>query len=202
MSEEQLDGRTLRWRQHNADRQAELVDATLRAIRVHGAGVAMEVIAAEAQTSKTVIYRHFTDRAGLYRAVVEKVGRRIAATLRTAIADGEWSLAALVRVIDTYLALMEADPEVYRFVVSPPALEGPVADREVHGITDRAAEILAEWFAGEVGVCRAAVWAVAVVGSVRACADQWLADARSRPRGELAELLAGLTWPGLSGHRG
>ena len=197
------DGRAVRWQRHNAERRAELVDSTLRAIRRHGSGVSMDDIAAEAKTSKTVIYRHFTDRAGLYRAVADKVGRRIGSSLQEAIGEQSTALRPVLEaVIDTYLALTEADPEVYRFVVSPPALEGPVADQEVHGITDRAADILAEWFAAEVGVRRAAVWSVAVVGSVRACADQWLADPDSRPREVLAELLAGLAWPGLSGAQG
>ena len=58
------DGRSTRWDQHRAARRRELVEATLRAIREHGAAVGMDDIAAEAGTSKTVVYRHFTDRQG------------------------------------------------------------------------------------------------------------------------------------------
>ena len=50
------DGRSTRWDQHRAARRRELVDATLRAIRQHGAGVGMDDIAAVAGTSKTVVY--------------------------------------------------------------------------------------------------------------------------------------------------
>ena len=67
------DGRDTRWAQHRLARRVELVEATLKAIRRHGAGVGMDEIAAEAGTSKTVIYRHFGDKAGLYLAVVEAV---------------------------------------------------------------------------------------------------------------------------------
>lgn len=203
---ERTDGRALRWQAHNANRRAELVDSTLRAIRHYGAGVAMDDIAAVAGTSKTVIYRHFTDRAGLYRAVADKVGHRIGSTLRQAIGDdarasGPALLPVLTAVIDTYLALTEADPEVYRFVVRPPALEGSVAEREVVGITDRAAGILAEWLAGEVGERQARVWSTAIVGSVHACADRWLADPEPMPRSELVGMLVDLNWSGLGSGR-
>ncbi|WP_425309718.1 TetR/AcrR family transcriptional regulator [Ammonicoccus fulvus] len=195
------DGRAVRWQQHNAARRAELVDSTLRAIRRHGSGVSMEDIAAEARTSKTVIYRHFSDRAGLYRAVADKVGRRIGRSIAEAIADrpdAEGRLA-LSGVIGAYLALTEADPEVYRFVVRPPAVEGPVADAQVHGITDDAAGILADWLSGRMGERQARVWATAIVGSVHACADRWLADPGAITRSELTAMLVELNWSGLSG---
>lgn len=200
---ERTDGRALRWQGHNAARREALVDSTLRALRRLGAGVSMDDIAAEAGTSKTVIYRHFTDRAGLYRSVADKVGERIARTLDLALANDEStatpSRAALATVIDTYLALIEADPEVYRYVVRPPALEGAVAERQVVGITDRAAGILADWLAGRAGEHRARVWAAAIVGSVHACADRWLADPEPVPRAGLVELLVELHWSGLGG---
>lgn len=204
----------MRWQQHNAERRAELVDATLRAIRRHGPGVGMDDIAAEAHTSKTVVYRHFSDRAGLYSAVAEKVGRRIGRTLSAAIdpdAETADDFAApvlsdlkqvLTAVIDTYLALTEADPEVYRFVVRPPAVEGPVAEQQVHGITEHAVGILADWLAGAVGERRARVWSIAIVGSVHACADRWLAGEAPMPRAELVGLLVELNWSGLGAARG
>src|SRR5690242_11750349 len=67
------DGRSTRWDEHRATRRRELVEASLRAIRQHGAAVGMDEIAAVAGTSKTVVYRHFTDRQGLYAAVCESV---------------------------------------------------------------------------------------------------------------------------------
>ena len=71
------DGRDARWEGHREARRSELVDATIRAIRRHGPGVGMDDIAAEAGTSKTVVYRHFDDRAGLYRAVVARIESRV-----------------------------------------------------------------------------------------------------------------------------
>ena len=51
------DGRDARWAEHRVERRRELVESTLRAIRKYGAGVGMDEIAAEATTSKTVLYQ-------------------------------------------------------------------------------------------------------------------------------------------------
>ncbi len=71
-----VDGRTTRWAEHNAQRRRELVEATLRAIRRRGHGIGMDELAAEAGTSKTVFYRHFGDRAGLYAAMTPRMTAR------------------------------------------------------------------------------------------------------------------------------
>lgn len=47
----------------------------------------MDEVAATARTSKTVFYRHFTDRAGLYTAVAERVDATIIRDLTRAAAD-------------------------------------------------------------------------------------------------------------------
>lgn len=196
--QQRTDGRSLRWAEHNQTRRAELVDATLRAIRRHGAGVGMDEIAAEAGTSKTVVYRHFTDRAGLYRKVADKVERRIAGQLEPALAGPSDVRTVMDSMIEVYLALVEADPEVYRFVVRPPLLQSPVADEQVGGITERLSAMVAEALQGHLGPVRAHVWSMALVGSVRSCADRWLAEADPMPREELREHLIQLSWGGLS----
>src|SRR4051794_14784186 len=55
------DRRDSRWDEPRRARREQLVDAAVSAVGRHGAGVGMEEIAAEAGTSKTVVYRHFTD---------------------------------------------------------------------------------------------------------------------------------------------
>src|SRR5688572_10408852 len=118
------DGRSSRWDEHRLTRRAELVEATLRAVRGHGAAVGMDEVAAVAGTSKTVCYRHFTDRAGLWTAVAERVDATIVRALTRAAdpPDGRpGSARSRVRaVIAAYLHLVETDPEVYRFIVTAP----------------------------------------------------------------------------------
>lgn len=180
---------------HRAKRRRQLVEAALKAIRKHGPGVGMDEIAAQAKTSKTVLYRHLGDKAGVYHAVVEAVDELILEDLSQAReaggsdpssptgADITAQIAAMVRA---YLELVEKDPEIYRFVMTRPleASSGSpeTSDDPVHRISDRIGEQLTSAFTDHLvatgraaGAQRvAAVWGHGLVGFVRAAADHWL----------------------------
>lgn len=221
------DGRSTRWDEHRVQRRKELVNATIQAIRRHGPGVGMDEIAATAGTSKTVIYRHFTDRTGLYAAVVEHVDEHLRASLARAltrpatlatVAGTVGSRPAPVgstvgrdvlrAAIDTYLDLVERDPELYRFIVATPIPDPD--DRRSHldagglpvRVTNRMADILGSALhsvGAPAGV--APVWAAALVGMVRAAADDWLRPGSALhglPRAELCSTLTDLAWRGLA----
>ncbi len=130
----------------------------MRAVREHGPGVGMDDIAAAAGTSKTVVYRHFTDRAGLYAAVADRVdGTIIRGITRAAEREGAGTAPApraVVRaVIAAYLHLVEDDPEVYRFIVNAPILPpGERPDGDVAaGMTGRIAAHVADIVGGRLG---------------------------------------------------
>src|SRR4051794_23021189 len=128
-----VDGRSARWAGHRTARRAELVEATLRALRRHGAGVGIGEVAAVAGTSKTVLYRHFADREELYLAVCQRVAERLVDELRAAVGNARTPRGMLSGAIDAYLQLIERDPEVYRFVVRQP-LERPIGRDPVAGL--------------------------------------------------------------------
>src|SRR3954469_12460118 len=130
------DRRDSRWDEHRAARRRQLVDATLAAVGKHGAGVGMEEIAAEAGTSKTVVYRHFADRAELHVAVCNRVASQLLPRLREAIESNAAPRQMVAAGIDPYLAFLEADPELYRFVVPPPQLDGPSRDDPIGSLSD------------------------------------------------------------------
>ena len=204
------DGRSTRWDEHRTTRRRELVEATLRAIRQHGAAVGMDEIAAVAGTSKTVVYRHFTDRAGLYAAVAESVDALIMRDLGTALGAAGRDLrtvdssprALVAAAIDAYLGLVEKDPEVYRFIVNAPLLDSPGGD-PAGVVTSHIAEQMAQLLTEALGAAdrdtsAARVWGAGLVGMVRAAADQWLADPRGMTRQQLTDHLTDLAWGGLS----
>ena len=211
------DGRSTRWAQHRLERRKELVEATLRAIRRHGARVGMDEIAVVAGTSKTVFYRHFTDRTGLYQAVTEQVDALILRDLGRALGEAGTPLVALhasppeivSAAIDSYLALVEKDPEVYRFVVAAPMLDRSDAHPDgdpASAVTGHVAvqlEVVLHQALRQSGydVASAPVWARGVVGMVRAAADAWLAEEvglAGMPRAQLTRHLTLLAWTGLS----
>jgi len=201
------DGRSIRWAQHREERRKSLVDAAIRAIRLHGAGVGMDEVAAEAGTSKTVIYRHFDDRAGLYRAVAQRVDERVVANVSAALARPRGARtdprALIASTLDAYLALVESDTELYRFVVNRPMVDSPMGDDPVDTTVGHVRAQLTDLLqssmvAPDLERARARLWAVALVGSVQAVADDWLSSPERAPRAELVSELTALAWEGLA----
>lgn len=200
------DGRDRRWVQHRAQRRRELVEAALRAIRTHGPSVGMEDISAEAGTSKTVVYRHFGDRTGLYAAVVESVDQRILDSLGKALvgADPDDATALVGAIVDAYLGLVEKDPEIYRFVVTRPLVDGAVDSDPVARITDRigiqVTRAMESYLVrhGQDASC-AETWGHGLVGFVRAAADHWLTSDRPRPRSAVVADVTTLFAPAFTG---
>lgn len=175
----------------------------------------MDDIAAEAGTSKTVIYRHFDDKAGLYRAVAQRIDARVVGDVGAALLASNASPPAprtlIASTVAAYLSLVESDTEVYRFVVNRPLVDRPLADDPVDDTAGQVADQLTDHLTRalrgslvEPGVPddalhrRARVWAVALVGSVQAVADDWLASLDRLPRDQLVETLTDLTWHGLA----
>lgn len=212
-----VDGRDARWTAHREQRRRELTEATIKAIRVHGATVGMDEIAAEAGTSKTVIYRHFGDRLGLYLSVCASVDNNVLGDLRQALdaagdGAGRTPLAGDTRtvieaVIDSYFAQVERDPEVYRFVVRRPALNVSPEDDPVIGISDTIAGVLQPIFAEALeaagqSTAPSGIWSHGLIGFVRESADRWLADPDRPPRAVVVRHLAEFATYGLSGALG
>jgi AcrR family transcriptional regulator len=215
-----VDGRSSRWDQHRAQRRTELVEATLKAIRTRGAGVGIDDIATSAGTSKTVFYRHFTDRAGLYGAVAERVNASILRDISRAVGDVLALAGApatppaaprdvLAAAVDAYLSLVETDPEVYRFIVAAP-LVPPSERTETIDLASTVSQSIAVQIGGLIAVALGAAgrstapaptWGHAVVGMVRAAGDDWLragAASSGTSRETLKEHLTELIWGGLS----
>jgi AcrR family transcriptional regulator len=198
------DRRDSRWDEHRRARREQLVDATLVAVGKHGAGVGMEEIAAEAGTSKTVVYRHFSDRTELYVAVCTRVASHLLPKLRDAIETSEQPRQMVAAAIETYLAFLEADPELYRFVVHQQVLDRPANGDPISNLSD----LIGDQASAIVGLAlqraghdprAAAPWGHGVVGMVRSAADWWLRADRPMLRSELAAHLTDLAWAGLSG---
>jgi AcrR family transcriptional regulator len=197
------DRRDSRWDEHRAQRRIQLVDATLAAVGKHGARVGMDEIAAEAGTSKTVVYRHFADRGELHLAVCNRVAEQLLPKLRAAMDSSDQPRAKLAAAIETYLAFLEADPELYRFVVHPEGHSVSQTGDPIGNLSqlvgDQAAALLADALrAAGRDPAAAQPWGHGVVGLVRSAADWWLQADRPMLRNELAAHLTDLAWAGLS----
>ncbi len=199
-SSSRKDGRSARWAEHRTARRAALIESAISAIREYGAGVGMDQIAAVAHTSKPVIYRYFTDKADLHRAVVGRAAadllERLVAALES-VTDPRDTIAA---GIDAFLAMLDDDPELYRFVVSHQSDTAGLMREYVAGIgaiiTQRLADYLAAAGRNPSG---ATPGGVAIVGFIRAAADWWIEHPDQMTRADLTEYLTSLLWGGAAG---
>jgi AcrR family transcriptional regulator len=184
-----------------ADRRDGLLEAADRVVQRDGPDASMNVIAAEAGITKPILYRHFGDKGGLYRALAARHIEELVSRLRAALVTRGGLETRTRATVDAYLASIEERPQVYRFLVHRAAVEEPGVRGEVEGFVRRFGDELAtglrnEPALGEVGPLRALVWAHGIAGMVQAAGDWWL-DQTDVPRvavvDELTELLvAGL----------
>jgi AcrR family transcriptional regulator len=180
-----------------------MVDAALRAIRRRGPGLTMDDIAAEAGVSKPIVYRVFADKADLYLAVGSRVAQGVVGEVTAELEARHGPRDLVYAVVDAYLRVLEADPDVYRFVVQRSFADRPV---ERDPLSDYSALVVAHLSrligerlrAGNLDSGGAEPWAHAIVGMVQAAGDWWL-ERRSMTRADLTEYLTTLLWSGIAG---
>jgi AcrR family transcriptional regulator len=185
-------------------RRRALLEAADRVIQREGPEASMAAIAAEAGISKPILYRHFGDKSGLYQALAERHTRRLIDGIRA-----EFSRAGSVRArtrstIETYLATISANLNLYRFLMHRASAEDAathsVMSTMIRGVSRELAEVMiseGNGAGGTVDRARAYVWGHAVVGMVQTAGDWWLDHAAEVPRDVVIDTLADLILAGL-----
>ena len=168
-----IDGRSARWAHHRTQRRAELLDVARHLIHDEGPDVTMEAIAAASGTSKSIVYRYFTDKAQLQRTlglhILGDMHRRLQAELDSLERGGSASIEERIRVmVSTYVETAQTSPNVYRFVTRP-------SDGLNHFLSSVARMVAA--FLPESTVGRS-LWATGVIGFVQSSVDTWMRATR------------------------
>jgi AcrR family transcriptional regulator len=184
-------------------RRGQLLEAADRVVQRQGSAASMNVIAAEAGITKPILYRHFGDKGGLYRALAERHIEVLLERLRTALATRGGLRARTHATVDAYLASVEEQPQIYKFLLERAAVEDPAVRGQVVGFVRRFGDELAigirnEPELGEVDAQRAVVWAQAIAGMVQATGDWWLGQP-DVPRAAVVDQLVALLWEGFTG---
>jgi AcrR family transcriptional regulator len=196
------DGRKGRWAGHREQRRAELTAAAIDAIRVLGPEVGMDAIAAHAGVSKPVLYRYFADKSQLWLAVGQEAAGMVLDAIAPAVASVREERAAVAAAVDAYLAHIEADTNLYQFVVHQPEI---ARGRDVvTDVVDTVASGLARIFGDRLrarGLDSGAAlpWAYGVVGYVQSVGDWWLRQQQPITRSALSDYLTTFLWGGVSG---
>jgi AcrR family transcriptional regulator len=183
------------------ERRAGLLEAADRVVQREGSAASMNLIAAEAGITKPILYRHFGDKGGLYRALAARHTDQLLERLRAALLT-RGGLAARTRAtVDAYLAAIEERPQVYRFLVQRAAVEEPDVRGDVEGFVRRFGDELAAGIRNEptlrgIDQTRATVWAQGIAGMVQATGDWWL-DHPEVPRATVVEELSALLIAGF-----
>ncbi|ADG75819.1 transcriptional regulator, TetR family [Cellulomonas flavigena DSM 20109] len=205
-----VDGRSTRWADHREARRAEFVRVARRTVHHHGPDVSMEEIAAAAGTSKSIVYRYFTDKTGLQIAVAELVVRQIRDALEAVLHHVSTPREAVRAMVAVYLEMIESSPHVYAFVTRDGSVEsgGPLGhflDAVTALVAAPFARALTEEAADDEEQRAAALadaWGAGAVGFVRGAGEWWLAH-RGEPgtpdRETLTAQVAAWLWAGPVG---
>jgi AcrR family transcriptional regulator len=195
--------------QRSADRRRrELLEAADRVVLRDGPQASMNAIAAEAGITKPILYRHFGDKGGLYAALAQRHTDALLDSLRAALDAPAERRQRVESTLDTYLAAIEARPQVYRFLMHP--AEGSAAQGEqgfdvgkhsaplLRRMGEELARVIEERVdLGPDGRRLARVWGHGIVGMMHAAGDWWLGE-RPCSREELVRGLADLLWGRLA----
>jgi AcrR family transcriptional regulator len=184
-----------------AKRRAELVEAAIRAIRRKGPDASMDEMAAEAGITKPIIYRHFGDKAGLYREIADSYVRSLVEQLKPALLRSGEPRTHLAELLKIYFEFTEQEGAIYRFLTRQAGREHP----EARAALDRVCAQVGEWAAGllgerVIGTKRdpnvVKLWGYSFVGTIYSAADWWFAT-RAISRDELVARVTDLLWSGI-----
>ncbi len=179
-----------------------MVQAAMDAVRRHGPGVSVADIAAEAGITKPVLYRHFDDRADLHRAVGYAAAELLVGRIAPELAQERDNVEHIRAVVDAFLAGIENEPQLWRFVVHNPG-ERTAGAEIVDDVRSSIVQVLTALFGERLRALKldsggAEVWAMGLVGMVQSAGDWWL-ERRTMTRSAMTDYLTTLIWGGVSG---
>ncbi len=205
------DGRQLRWDKHNQARRQTIIDAVVAVLEdtEPGEEIHVQQIAERAGLSRTVVYRHFSDREDLDHAVQGAIMEMLAAELLP-----EMTLAGTIeeiinQIVGTYVRWTVAHPSLHRFAEHdvPGAAGASALEVAVVQIAAQVEELIAVG-AEQLGAPLADEDAAALdprvfgrVGAVFSATRRWLGRPDRRPDPDtFVKLVSDSVWHIINGH--
>lgn len=123
------DGRQTRWDGHKEERRRQIIMAAIEIAQTNppDAEIHVQEIAARAGLSRTVVYRHFADRADLDRAVQAEILEQVWALLLPQVTPEGTVVEITSRIVSTYVQWAVEHPSLHRLADHDTAPEpGPL----------------------------------------------------------------------------
>jgi len=137
------DGRQARWSKHNEERRRQIIDAAIEVLeeRAPGAEIHVQQIAARAKVNRTVVYRHFADRADLDQAVQRAILERLWERLLPEVSLDGTVPQIIERIVGTYVAWAVEHPSLHRVADHDVSADGPL-EKGLEHLAGRIAETI------------------------------------------------------------
>ena len=173
-------------------RRERLLAAAEEAIRRHGVDISMDQVAQVAGVSRSTLYDNFRNRSELAVAIIDRFGQPLLHDLLDGIGATS-SIEGIVRTgLRIYLDHVEANPEVYRFVIRN------VADETLYlGVSGVFGLLVAAALpSGGPSPAVAEGLGSAALGAIVSATDRW-SDHRRPARPAFEAALGDFVWGGL-----
>ena len=195
-----MDGRTRRWQAHNDAQRRRLIEAAISLYDEGDTTATLLEIGQRAGVSRASLYRQFSDRADLERAVQQHLLDHLWSIIAPTLRLGRTVRETLHGSVSAYVGWAAAHPQLHRVMDLDPTPEG-ARERGLRQVSAAVADALVWWFtatgADVSEVDRAATQPLAfgLVSGVHGTVRRWLELGGEVPdEPHLVELVTDAAW--------
>ena len=161
---------------------------------------AMDDIAERAGVSQPVLYQHFPGTLDLYVALLDVHAEGLVTAVREAMASSPDNRERVHSAMRAYFDFVDNKGEAFRLVFESDLRNEPAVRERVERASMSCMAAIADTITADTGASRdrAELRAIGLTGTAEMGARFWLHTDRAVPKEEAVELLAALTWRGIS----
>ncbi len=162
---------------------------------------AMDEIAERAGISKPVLYQHFPSKLELYLALLDESVDALIDTVRQALGSTTENKQRVAATFGAYFGFVANQGGAYRLVFESDLSNEPAVRERLDRSVQECAAMISDVIKEDAGISveAAHLLGVGLVGTAQVSARYWLRTGQQIPKEEAEQLMARLTWRGISG---
>jgi len=183
-------------------RRRQLLEAALEVFVARGYhAAAMDEIAERAGVSKPVLYQHFPGKQELYLALLDEGVEALIDTVRAALRSTDDNRQRVFATIQAYFEFVAAQGGTFRLVFESDFANEPAVRERIDRADRKCAEMVSQVIKADAGLGddEAHLLGIGLVGMAQVSARYWLGTLGTIPREAAEQLVARLSWRGISG---